>query len=67
MAAASLTVSTSLNGYKEWRVFGGNRSDVKWMKKKYEIADFEWFRTKHPEMTYEEWETLDLYLNLNKG
>lgn len=67
MAAASLTVSTSLNGYREWRVFGGNRSDVKWMKKKYETASYDWISAKHPEMTLEAWKTMGLYLNLNKG
>ncbi|MEB9013775.1 hypothetical protein P4H82_26785 [Bacillus cereus] len=67
MAAASLTVSTNVGGYKEWRVYGGNRFDVRCMKHTYEKADFAWIKTKHPKMTREEWETLDLYLNLNKG
>ena len=67
MAAASLTVSTNVGGYKEWRVYGGNRLDVRWMKSVYEKADFEWIKTKHPKMTLEEWRTLKLSLNLNKG
>lgn len=50
-----------------WRVYGGNRSSVRYMRKQYEEWDYVELLDYHPNMTYEQWESMKLSTRFNKS
>lgn len=64
MASSSLTVESK---DRLIRVFGGNRSCVRALKKEYENASEEDFLSYHTKCTKEDYKTLQLKLNFNKS
>lgn len=64
MAAASLTVYGDSN--KTLRTYGGNRSDVRDMKARYERMTLEEFLQQHPTSTKDDYHALSLSARFNK-
>lgn len=67
MASSSLTVITTKPERIEWRTYGGNRGDVRGMKRIYEEWDYVDILDYHPNMTREQWESMELYTRFNKS
>lgn len=67
MASSSLTVVTTKPDIVIWRTYGGNRGDVRGMKRIYEESDYVDILDYHPNMTHEHWESMKLSTRFNKS